>query len=549
MAKLPQIQYRQVSLPTQPGPGAAVAEASQISQGTRMITEGLTRINEMTREFNTEAATVDAGNQMSLWERENAGREVWTAQEVKDAGLEDQVNMYQGTDEDGNPIPREFIPKHEVYPLAQQREIESAINSSGNIITNNSDRKKWSGDMTARGNEVSTQSYIKAQADAISWTHKEQEVKIVEAQASGNFEGADRLIDARYTNPGLKAEAKQANAVMEEEYNIMMFSQEATPDQLDEQATLMRTPEYLAKSPMDSKQLLAKANTMESLAGVRRNQAKTMKTEAYNRSVDSYWQANYRNPDALLANMPAHFKDEDIRSVVSFAKTTAGGGTVKTNIATWSMLDDMKRDSPDTFRETNLLQYADKLSTTNYQQMKTEQNELKSQFEGKGDPEGYATNQQVINTGLVNLDINPTGVSGQKRRVLMTTIFASALENEAAARSQKGLPAMNTEEKEAVINGVVGVQIQTYTGNLIQIAPWEDLDDEEDISRVSQGIRNLNEPVTAINADAYVELENKNIPLTLENLQIARELKRNHQIVTTGSVQALKEKLQNAQLR
>jgi hypothetical protein len=182
MAKLPQIQYRQVSLPTQPGPGAAVAEASQISQGTRMITEGLTRINEMTREFNTEAATVDAGNQMSLWERENAGREVWTAQEVKDAGLEDQVNMYQGTDEDGNPIPREFIPKHEVYPLAQQREIESAINSSGNIITNNSDRKKWSGDMKARGNEVSTQSYINAQADAISWTHKEQEVKIVEAR-------------------------------------------------------------------------------------------------------------------------------------------------------------------------------------------------------------------------------------------------------------------------------------------------------------------------------------------------------------------------------
>jgi SepF-like predicted cell division protein (DUF552 family) len=274
-----------------------------------------------------------------------------------------------------------------------------------------------------------------------------------------------------------------------------------------------------------------------------------METAAYNRSVDTYWQQNYRDPQALLANMPAHFKDEDIRSVVSFAKVKAGGGTVKTNIATWSMLDDMKRDDPDAFRETNLLQYADQLSNTNFQQVKADQNELKNQFEGKGDPEGYATNQQVINTGLVNLDINPTGTNGQKRRVLMTTIFASALEREAAARAQQGKPAMSTVEKEAVINDVVGVQIQTYTGNLVQIAPWEDLDDEEDISRVSQGIRNLNEPVNAINAEVYTVLEDKNIPVTLENLQIARELIRSNRIVTEGSIRAVKEDHQNAQLK
>ena len=549
MAQLPQINYRQISIPKGPGPQQAANEAAQIARGTQVITEGLIRINEATREFNIESATVDAQNRMSVWERDNAGREVWSAQEVKDAGLEDQVNMFEGIDGEGNPIPRQFIPKHEVYPLAQRREMEAVILSAGGTINNANDRKKWSGEMTAAGNEVNNATVLASQKEAIEWTRQMQAVNIAEAQASGNFSGAATLIRTRFTNPALRDEALQENAVMEEEYNIMMFSQTATPDQLDERAALMRTPEYLAESPMDSKQLLDKANTMESLAGVRRSQQKTAETAAYNSSVDAYWQANYRDPQALLANMPSHFKDEDIRSVVSFAKTTAGGGTVKTNVATWSMLDDMKRDDPDAFRGTNLLQYADKLSTTNFQQLKNDQNELKDQFEGKGDPEGYATNQQVINTGLVNLNINPTGTSGQKRRVLMTTIFAAALEREASARSQKGQPAMSTVEKEAVINDIVGVEIQTYKGTMLEIAPWDDLKDEEDISRVSQGIRTLNEPVTAINADAYVALEDNDIPLTLENLQIARELRRNNQIVTEGSVAALKERLQNARLK
>jgi hypothetical protein len=254
MAKLPQIQYRQVSLPSQPGPGSPVAEANQIARGVDTLTRGLTSINNATREFDSQAASVDAQNNLATWERDNAGREVWTAQEVKDAGLEDKVNMYQGVDEKGDPIERKLIPRHEVYPYAQQRAMESIISSSGNMINNPLDKRNWTRDMTARSAEASAKTMGLAERDAIAWTHKEQEVKILEAQGAGNFEGASDLIDARYVNPGLKAEANAANKVKEEEWKLSTMLMTEDIDELNEALDYMSSDKFASDSVLSRKQ-------------------------------------------------------------------------------------------------------------------------------------------------------------------------------------------------------------------------------------------------------------------------------------------------------
>jgi hypothetical protein len=529
------------------GPGPAAAKARGIAGAVDVATRAFTGINAAMREYDITQSKVRVDNAVTQWYTDNANRDSYTPDEIRSAGLADQVQLTEGVDEAGNTLQREVIPAHEVQHLMLSKAYERAIKGAGSGISNTQDLNLWTQDMNANRDKAVMQAAVAARGKAVEWKNKERDVVIAQSQAAGNFDGAADLIRGRYMNKGIRAAALQENAEMKEEHEQMLWSQTATPSQLRERAKEMVTEDAIADSARSSEEMNASAGRLISLAGVKERESKALGKEIYQAGVNAHWQQYYQDPAALLANMPLNFNEEDIRSVVSFAEKTAGGGAVKTNLATWANLTDLSNDPAreEKWRETNLLQYQDRIASAQWMTLFNDQQEAKQIHRGEGDPESYATNKQMIDAGLDMMNIRLTGTSGASERAAMVPVFASALEAEEAARGVQGKPKMNSSEKMAVINGIVDVEL-TVKGKLRTVVPW---DDSEQIRRVNSGLITLNEPVNAENANAYNHLEDEDLPTTLENLQAARWLLKNNSLVTESSVEAAKEMAKNAQLK
>jgi hypothetical protein len=231
MAQLPQIQYRQVSVPTGPGPESAVARANTIARGTEVLTKGLAGVVEAKRDYDVTRASVGVGHTVSSWERDNAGREVYSAQEVKDAGLDTQVNMTSGYDAEGNPIYRDVIPAHEVNTFMLEKVTNDAIAAQGSTL-NPRDAKAWTSDMNTKRDAVLLGSAKVNTAKAMQWRIKEREVDIATLQADGDFAGAATLINAGYMSPGAKREAHRINFVKAKtsEVNLGIMNAQSVDD-------------------------------------------------------------------------------------------------------------------------------------------------------------------------------------------------------------------------------------------------------------------------------------------------------------------------------
>jgi hypothetical protein len=238
MAQLPQIQYRQVSIPKGPGPGQAIARANQIAKGTEVLTQGLSGIVEAKRSYDVTKASVDVGHAVSTWERDNVNREVYTAQEVKDAGLDNQINMISGYDPKGDPIYRDVIPAHEVNTFMLEKVTNDAIAVQGSTL-NPIDAKAWTTDMNSRRDAVLLGSAQVNTRKAVEWKSKEREVDIASLQADGDFGGAATLINEGYMSPGAKKEAHRINFVKSKTSEVNEGIMNA--NSIDDYDTLMMT--------------------------------------------------------------------------------------------------------------------------------------------------------------------------------------------------------------------------------------------------------------------------------------------------------------------
>ena len=90
------------------------------------------------------------------------------------------------------------IPGDEVYPILFDRKSEEIVRARSQGIRNPARRKSFVQKMESARTQLVTQEVGRAQKMGVARVLKERQVKIVEAQMAGNYEGANALISEAY---------------------------------------------------------------------------------------------------------------------------------------------------------------------------------------------------------------------------------------------------------------------------------------------------------------------------------------------------------------
>jgi len=534
--RLPNIEHRKVTgaAGSVPSPATAVAESRQKQAILGEAFKQARDVSESHRAYELNKVNSQYADEMSDWRREASSKDVLSAGEIKAMGLDDVIDT-QG---------REFIPKYEWYPTALERRMDETRSKYGGKIKSGADRNKWESAVGKSDNKMLESEVNQAFKEQRTVDRKMRLNDLDQYVRSGHYDSARTVLsDPMFAGDPEAEQMMNKINVTEERHEDQTFMQNASPEELRERAVEMRSKDYTESSSRSAADLASDANTMDSMAKVRETQATKEATKAYNAAVDTHWQNNWNDPSALVANMPMGLKDEDIRSIVNFASSTAGGTTVKTDVPTWDMIETMSGQEPDRFRDTNLLQYRDKLSTAQYQTFRQRQLDLEKQASGETDkPPSYQTDKSLIDTGLTRLGINPTGTSGRNERHEMTSVFARELEDAEAENQRAGKGPLTNTEKEQIIGDVVTYQY-TAKGKSRKATPFEDMD-SEDIIATTSALRTMNLDVTAKNADAIVRMQDKDIELDPTNHAIVRDILIPHgKVISEQSILYHKQEL------
>ncbi len=526
--KLSDIQYGQArSLPKGPGAQAAVGPALQRMQLAQDTIKLLGEVAEEHREYELTKSTSGYADEMEEFRKQTAGMNYSSPEELKAAGLDDLVNV-EG---------REHIPKSEWYPAALQRKMDQARDRWGQGIRSEGDRRQWIDKVTSANNEMLIRETEKAARETAAHIEGLKVSDVERSIRRGQFDTAMEAADS-IRDPVKRERYKEDVLIAKEMNENANFRASATPEQLREQAVNMRSEEYNEGSNLSREQNEQQARQLETLANVRESEVKKREAEVYNARVDGHWQQYWNDPAALLANMPEDLKQEDIRAIIGFSSKTAGGGTIKTDVAEWYKLDQMSTNPErfDEFADVNLLQYRDKLSTADFQKLSTRQQELRAKQRGEVDVPNYMTNEQLYNEGFAALGF--AGSMKREERYALTGVFANELEAQERWRAANGKPPMTTAEKRQLINDIAVGEV-TRKDKVVQVRPFKDLDENE-IATLAANVAGTGIAVTAESADAASALMDKGIEVTRDNLIAAYNLRADGKIVNQKTVEQWK---------
>jgi hypothetical protein len=241
--------------------------------------------------------------------------------------------------------------------------------------------------------------------------------------------------------------------------------------------------------------------------------------------------------------MPDNIKDEDLRSILAFAKTTSGGGTIKTNTAVWYNLNQEATSTDpeiqDMFANKNLLLHANDLSTADLQGLAKLQQEIKQVRAGHSPPTSYLTNEALYKSAFVDMGIGSTKSSDKDKRATITAAFASALDREDRERKAAGKPPMSPTEKQAVISDMSTAIIERR-GDDVEITPFKDLSQEE-IADTTSAISAINVEIDARTVDAASILMEQGLDVTVENIRAVANLRRDGRQTRETEIELWKE--------
>jgi len=132
------------------------------------------------------------------WTQENSVKEYWTAEEVRDLGLQDKVRttdamtMVDGSTEQ---VDRERIPKFEVYHFAQSQFMEGLVNNEVKLLSNNIDINNFNANMSEMKSEMTLRSGLEAAQDQRRYESDEAIQNYRQAAITGNLSLALDLIE------------------------------------------------------------------------------------------------------------------------------------------------------------------------------------------------------------------------------------------------------------------------------------------------------------------------------------------------------------------
>lgn len=544
--RLPDIQYGATpGVSNAPTPQQAVAASAQKMNILQKAQTAADEIATDYREYNVTKADNAYADEMAQFRKETSKLSVLTPGQV--AALDIDIDT-----ED-----REYVPKIEWYPKLLEKRMEEYRGKHAASIRSPIDRNRWSSEIRKNDDKILEKEIEYAAAESRKFLAVEKMNDAENAANAGMWDTARSVYADPVFSSSPEMESKRESALAaidlaqgQETIRDEVDSLGGSPTDIREFAAYLKTDEAHEKYPLNPNQLASESDRLNSMAKVIENQAKTNETRVYNAGINEYW-ANYdTNPEALVANMPelhrmlpGGLKDEDRRAIYNYAEDAAENKSVRLDVGTWDMLDTMKSEEKDRFRELNLMQYRDKLSDTVYMSLKKDQTEIREQFAGKGDPPSFVTNATVMNLGLTRLDIPPTGggTSTQAQRAEMKTIFGQALADAETESLKKNDRKINDQEKTDIINDIVMFEYTTK-GKTRTVTPFEDMS-SDDIVEINSTLRAANVDVNASNAAAVSKLLDKGLDASARNISIASWLVRNGQMVTEQSLAKADEAL------
>lgn len=541
--KLPDIQYGTAARPQTISPGQAAAPHLAKAKMIGQVAEMAGNIYEMKQEHDARESLALYSESMSQFRKDMATRtDPFTQEELEEHGIADQVEV----GENGT------VEKWRVYaPLlaAKQEEFKQQYGSN---IKAAGYRAEWMREIDSANQkeiERAVQDSANMAIQDITYTSIQKADAAIEA-------GLYDVARAQYAlpiwdqTPEMKAKKEAAltdirdieyASVQNDELEIEMAYAEGTGDysNLDKLEAQHRNNENVEGTPWTDKEHTAFADKIASIKTTMENGARTQANRERNDRMDAHWRDNVNDPAKLVTQMPPDATATEVRAIMNWTKVTSKGETVKTNVATWDMLDTMAEDEPDKFMELGLTQYADRLSVSEYQKMKGRQNDLRKIRSGESDGASYMTDTDVINSGLVNMGLSTTGTSHLDKRYAAKTLMATELEAAENERKRQGKEPLSTQDKQDIINGVVMYTIKNEDGDLIEKSAIDKKTDPDVLADASQTLRGFNLPVTGDYIDAYEALEDKDMDVSAISLQAASYLLRNNKGVSQKSMDSL----------
>ena len=537
--KLPDVQYGGTpGVGNAPSPQQAVSEYAQKQNILQKAQSAANEISLAAREYNVTKADNAYADEMATFRKEAAKKSVLTPGEV--AALDIDV------DTEG----KEYIPKSEWYPKLLAKRMDEYRGKHAATIQSPIDRQKWTGEIAKNDNKI-----------------LEREIEVA-AEESRKFLVVQKLTDAENAlNAGYWISARNALAgkdfsaspELEAKRNDMLAKidlaegQESIRDKVDtignnpaalrQYADYLRTDEANDVLPLTADQLASESGRINSLAKTVESELKTNDTKAYNDGVDAYWQKNWDNPSAMINNMPAGLKKEDITAIVNWADKRAKGETIVTNPASWTNLNEMSKNpaEADKFRELNLNQYKDKLSTKDMRTMQDRQIELKEVFDGKKDAAVYLNDGSILDSGTLALGITngntPAAPDYQKQQQIQ------ALYNEqfqqAAKEKQRALTVAEKQEIVRQMNTSTQIKdIAWYGGSTTEAVTLADLKPEQLVLYPVQ-LRTIGIDVTPESMSIIRKLEQENIDITRQTYDAAKSLHDTGKVINKANMRGV----------
>lgn len=245
MARLPGIRLNRVSLPGVQSPQTAVNEFVSQQAVARDVMAIGQQMGEVKARYDLTEATAGVAESLSEFEREYAAKQTYTAQEIRDLGLDHVIDVSDGSvDDRGVPVERNDIPAHDVYPLALQQASENAIRDYGEGIASEQVRREWLGKMREQHNEAVTRATVAAAQNAYKYEVSRGIQRIENARARENFGAAAAYVEALPIPEEQKEALRLENQQLQEANAITNVGASGDPVLMEETADALSADNY-----------------------------------------------------------------------------------------------------------------------------------------------------------------------------------------------------------------------------------------------------------------------------------------------------------------
>lgn len=372
--KLPQLAYKAVQGPR----GQDASVALQEFQVKRQVTQAATDLGKtiaLTKQkYDITRATKTATDEMSRFNRTTGQKQVFTADEVRELGLEDSVNLKDNArlDEEGNAMDRADIPAAEVYPIALENKLNDVITASAGGIGGGAGRNNWESQMRLNATKAVESSHIRAQGQMREYDLATRMLDLSESKRLGNWPGVHMQINDLPTDENTKRELRLEAKQEEEIEDIREVSRSGNVVEIRALAEALVAGDYpgdLTSDTRDSESAGLKryANSVEKAEAAQLKEIQKAK-------LTRFWVGYSDAPDP--ATIPDWMEPGERRAALKFAESA---GKPTTDMGAWYKLDRLSTSDPEKFADVNLMLHRGELSNADFQKFAGRQRAIETE--------------------------------------------------------------------------------------------------------------------------------------------------------------------------